>query len=243
MKTKSAFVVTNRFRPKRILRGWVFRAGISREAFTLIELLVVIAIIAILASLLLPALSRAKEQGRRAVCASNLHQTFVAIQVYAHDDGRDRLPTFGDITTYALWDLPGLMLTNMMADGMTKGVFYCPSAAKDNIETLWGWANGHGYSAVGYCWITYHGFTPNPFIGRELQLKLSQVTGSNTVSLADTELVVGNTTSGGNPPDFTHLQGGPGVIHVTSHLYGNQPTGGNVLLLDGHLSWRKFRAM
>jgi len=57
----------------------------SRNSFTLIELLVVIAIIALLASMLLPGLQKAREMGRRAKCISNLRQCGLAFMMYAQD--------------------------------------------------------------------------------------------------------------------------------------------------------------
>lgn len=82
-------------REKPVTRAWyrgAMRPCAAPRGFTLIELLVVVAIIALLMSILLPALRDAREQGKRAVCLSNLRQMGIALLSYALDN-REYVPT------------------------------------------------------------------------------------------------------------------------------------------------------
>ncbi|MCM8778132.1 MAG: DUF1559 domain-containing protein [Candidatus Omnitrophica bacterium] len=136
---------------------------IGRDAFTLIELLVVVAIIAILASMLLPALSQARERARMAVCISNLKQIGMGLHMYA-DSFDGLIPTYAAAGGDAWQCFAGLI--DPFASGRplntTKGysmLWRCPSdtlCGGYRSKTFVGWntlsygIHYHLYNRPGY---------------------------------------------------------------------------------------------
>lgn len=125
----------------------------ARHGFTLVELLVVIAIISILAAMLLPALSNARESAKRATCVNNLRQIGQAIYLYAQDF-EGKTPRGPDGRFYCLWgavssgtDVPtglGLLVSQGYISQNNAKIFYCPSVPltvqRGYANPIWGWS-------------------------------------------------------------------------------------------------------
>ncbi len=139
-----------------------------RKAFSLVELLVVIGIIATLIALLLPALSRAREQARRVQCGSNLHQFSMLLFSYANEckgalpSGKRNLPPIADGYEHIPWisdNLHDYLVQASSANGTngaTTQILTCPNIATSGVfgdyinvyyGPPYGWVIGYNYLA------------------------------------------------------------------------------------------------
>lgn len=118
----------------------------TKFAFTLVELLVVISIIALLAALLLPALTSASKKARRLNCASNLHQIGIALQIYVQENHCFPLATDGD--GLGEWQ-------RALRPFVQENILYCPQRIQAADEFLQYFPNNkfifphYGYNVAG----------------------------------------------------------------------------------------------
>ena len=243
----------------------------KKRAFTLIELLVVIAIIAILMGILMPALQRVREQARQKACGTRIRQQILALNMYADDNNtKFPLPT---TRGYWLWDVSNHTVNYMLKTGLSREMFYCPSNDNQQKynDYYWEftaeWDDGNGrfidvddsdYIVSGYCYILETTRNDRPKIitypergdSRDKMWVKTNMTKHPALRELCIDATLGqpdtNAKHGYNfgMIDAGGMWAGQRIVDRTSHLKTDEePAGGNIGYLDGHVDWRHFSEM
>ena len=197
---------------------WSPDPPVKTKFFTLIELLVVIAIIAILASMLLPALSKAREKARTISCVGNEKQIMLAAEMYTQDN-KDYLPAFqmGSVPWYTLletyYNSPEVVKCASCTTVMVcqYGWNYCGWSNTDSST----WGLGYIYSSDSRGGPIVRGKIQNP---------------SSFIVLGDARTSTPGAYFG--PPSSSPTAAVPTSFVPTLHNEGT-----NVGYMDGHVAW------
>jgi prepilin-type processing-associated H-X9-DG protein len=217
----------------------------------------VIGIIALLIGLLMPSLTRARVQAMKVVCASNLRVAGQAAFNYASQH-KGRLPMHrGMAQGHWLWDMPLATRDAMLRYGTHRRTMYCPSNPELDTDSHWTFGNPNPVWVAGHFWLIMRadGRLQSVSSGVRQGLTFATYPGETrktwVVSVNEkrsserevaTDVVIRDNSSGrwgGIPGSWPHFH-----IHNSSHLdRAAQPAGGNILFLDGHVTWRNFKDM
>jgi prepilin-type N-terminal cleavage/methylation domain-containing protein/prepilin-type processing-associated H-X9-DG protein len=244
-----------------------------KKAFTLIELLVVIAIIALLLSIVMPALRRAKEKTKEVVCASQIRQQCIALLMYAQAN-EEKMPKMTMAGGEWLWDVSYSTTDLIIASGADRKIFHCPSNRIDtNTINYWRYSE---YSFSGLV----SSSTPEPSDIHQRQqewrvLSYSYLTEtengrgdiwapsdpdapkvrstqkefiSKATQRGQRELIIDSVIAYPNDVDKwiipnIYLDWALGTNHMGRKGDPIEPSGGNIGFLDGHVTWRHFKDM